>query len=38
LDAGIHWNNSSGNPTKTIYPAMMDNINIPLITIFCLSF
>jgi hypothetical protein len=38
LDAGIQENSSSGNPTKTIYPVIMDNITIPLITIFSLFF
>lgn len=37
-DAGIQENNSLGNPTKTVYPVMMNNITIPLITIFCLLF
>lgn len=38
LDAAIRGNNSSGNPTKTMYPVMIDNITTALITIFYLSF
>jgi hypothetical protein len=38
LDTRIWGNNSSGNPTKLVYPMMMDNITVLLITIFCLFF